>query len=179
LFLATTAEEKGLLGAKYYAENPLYPLSKTVANINYDGLNAWGETRDFVVVGLGQTTLEDTLTRLAAGHGRVIKADPQPEKGGFYRNDEFEFAKQGVPTIHCTSGTEYVGKPAGWGMQKREEFIANDYHKPTDVIKAGWDLRGAAADVRLLLELGYAVAQGDKLPEWKEGTEFKARREGR
>jgi Zn-dependent M28 family amino/carboxypeptidase len=177
LFMATTAEEKGLLGAKYYAENPLYPLNKTVANINYDGLNVWGQTRDFVVVGLGQTTLEDTLARLAAGHQRVIKADPQPEKGGFYRNDEFEFAKQGVPTIHCTSGTEYLGKPAGWGMQKRDEFIANDYHKPTDVIKPGWDLNGAAADVRLLLELGYAAAQGDEWPTWKQGTEFKAKRD--
>ena len=105
------------------------------------------------------------------------KPDPQPEKGGFYRNDEFEFAKQGVPTIHSASGTEYLGRPAGWGLQKRDEFIANDYHKPTDKIKPDWNLSGAVADVQLLLELGYHVAQTPSLPQWKAGTEFKARRE--
>jgi Zn-dependent M28 family amino/carboxypeptidase len=177
LFMATTAEEKGLLGAKYYVENPLYPLTKTVANINYDGLNPWGETTDFVVVGLGQTTLEDALSELAAGHQRTIKPDPQPEKGGFYRNDEFEFAKQGVPTIHSSSGTDYIGRPAGWGLQKRDEYVANEYHKPSDMIKPDWDMSGAVADVRLLLELGYKVAQSDSLPQWKEGAEFKAKRD--
>jgi Zn-dependent M28 family amino/carboxypeptidase len=177
LFLATTAEEKGLLGAKYYAENPLYPLPKTVANINYDGLNAWGEATDIVVVGLGATTLEDTLVRLAAVHRRTVRPDPQPEKGGFYRNDEFEFAKQGVPTIHASSGTDYLGRPPGWGLQKRDDFVANDYHKPTDVIKPDWNLSGAVADVRLLLELGYHVAQDPSAPQWKAGTEFKAKRD--
>jgi len=177
LFLATTAEEKGLLGAKYYAENPLYPLTKTVANINYDGLNPWGPTRDFVVVGLGMTTLEDTLADLAAVHQRVIKPDPQPEKGGFYRNDEFEFAKQGVPTIHSSGGTDVIGKPAGWGLQKRDEFVANNYHKPADRVNPEWDMRGAAEDVQLLVELGYQVAQAGSLPQWKAGTEFKAKRD--
>lgn len=177
LFLATTAEEKGLLGAKYYSENPLYPLTKTVANINYDGMNPWGRTKDFVVVGLGQTTLEDTVAQLAAGRGRVVKPDPQPEKGGFYRNDEFEFAKHGVPAIHPSAGTEYIGRPAGWGLQKRDEWTANDYHKVTDKIKPDWDLSGAVEDVQLLLELGYQVAQSPALPQWKAGSEFKAKRD--
>jgi Zn-dependent M28 family amino/carboxypeptidase len=150
---------------------------KTVANINYDGFNPWGETSDFVVVGLGQTTLEDTLTRIAAAHQRTIKPDPQPEKGGFYRNDEFEFAKQGVPTIHPGSGTDHLGRPPGWGLQKRNDYIANRYHKPTDIVDPAWDLRGAAADVRLLLQLGYHVAQSPTLPQWKSGSEFKSKRD--
>jgi Zn-dependent M28 family amino/carboxypeptidase len=177
LFLAVTAEEKGLLGAKYYATNPLYPLEKTLANINMDGMNQWGRTRDVVIVGYGNSTLDDLLSEAAAAQGRKIAPDPEPEKGYFYRSDHFEFAKQGVPALYTDSGTEYIGKPEGYGQQKRDEYTERDYHKVSDQVKPDWDLAGAIEDMQLLLQVGYKVAQAERWPEWKPGTEFKARRE--
>ncbi len=177
LFLAVTAEESGLLGAKYYAENPLYPLEKTVANINMDGLNQWGPTRDIVVVGLGNSTLDDVLADAAAPLGRVLVADPEPEKGFFYRSDHFEFAKKGVPALYTDAGTEFIGKPEGYGTAKREEYTATDYHKPSDEVKPEWDLTGAVEDLGLLLSVGYRVANAAAWPTWKPGTEFKSIRE--
>jgi Zn-dependent M28 family amino/carboxypeptidase len=177
LFLATTAEEKGLLGAKYYATHPLYPLARTVANVNLDGVNPWGRTRDLVVVGWGMSTLQDVLARVAEEHGRVLVPDPEPEKGFYYRADHFEFAKQGVPALYTGEGVDYRERPAGWGQQKRDEYTANDYHRPSDEIKPGWDLSGAVEDVRLLFLTGWEVARTPAFPEWKPGTEFRARRE--
>ncbi len=177
LFLAVTAEEYGLLGAKFYATNPLYPLERTLANINIDGLNQWGQTRDLVVIGLGNSTLDDVLAEVARTRGRTIRPDPEPEKGFFYRSDHFEFAKKGVPALFTDEGIDYVGKPEGYGIKKREEYTARDYHKPSDEVKPDWDLAGAAEDARLLFEVGVRVAQGDRWPEWKPGTEFKAIRE--
>jgi Zn-dependent M28 family amino/carboxypeptidase len=179
LFLAVTAEEYGLLGAKYYAAHPLYPLERTLANINIDGLNQWGRTRDLVVIGLGSSTLDEILAEVARARGRTIRPDPEPEKGFFYRSDHFEFAKQGVPALFTDEGIEYVGKPEGYGLKKREEYTARDYHKPSDEMKPDWDLAGAAEDVRLLFEVGFRVAQGDRWPEWKPGTEFKRIRDAR
>jgi Zn-dependent M28 family amino/carboxypeptidase len=177
LFLAVTAEEKGLIGSKYYAENPIYPLAKTLAEINMDGLNQWGPTRDLTVIGLGNSTLDDVLKEAAAERGRVLHPDAEPEKGFYYRSDHFNFAKQGVPALDPESGVDYIGKPADWGMKKRDEYTENDYHKPSDEIKPDWNLAGAAEDARLLMVVGYRVANADKFPEWKPGTEFKARRE--
>lgn len=177
LFLAVTAEEKGLLGAKYYAANPLYPLDRTLADINMDGINQWGKTRDFTVIGLGNTTLDDRLTEIAKSQGRVIKPDAEPEKGFFYRSDHFEFAKHGVPALHVDAGTEYIGKPDGYGMTKRDEYNTKDYHNVSDEVKPDWDLSGAVEDLQLLFQLGYDVASSEKWPEWKPGTEFKATRE--
>lgn len=177
LFLAVTAEEQGLLGAKYYANNPLFPLTKTLANINMDGVNQWGRTSDLVVVGLGNSTLDDVLEREAAAQKRTLKPDAEPEKGFFYRSDHFEFAKKGVPALYVDAGVDFIGKPAGYGEQKRAEYTANDYHKPTDVIKPDWDLTGAVEDLQLLFMVGYRVAEGERWPEWKPGTEFKALRE--
>ena len=177
LFLAVTAEEKGLLGAKYYAENPLYPLERTLANINIDGLNQWGRTSDIVVVGYGNSTLEDVLAEAAITQMREIRPDPEPEKGFFYRSDHFEFAKQGVPALYTDQGTAYLDRPAGYGQQKRDEYTANDYHKPSDEVKPDWDLSGAIEDVQLLFRVGFSVAGADAYPEWREGTEFRARRE--
>jgi Zn-dependent M28 family amino/carboxypeptidase len=177
LFLAVTAEEKGLLGAKYYAENPLYPLNKTLANINMDGVNQWGKTSDVVVIGLGNSTLDDVLAEASRGRYETLKPDAEPEKGFFYRSDHFEFAKQGVPALYIDSGTDYLGKPAGYSQQKRDEYTNNDYHKVSDEVKPDWDLSGAAEDARLLYLVGWKVAQGDTWPAWKEGTEFKAKRD--
>ncbi|HLA68834.1 MAG TPA: M28 family metallopeptidase [Bacteroidota bacterium] len=177
LFLSVTAEEKGLLGTKYYATNPLYSLAKTLAGINIDGLNQWGRTKDYIVIGFGNSTIEDLLAEEARTQGRTIKPDAEPEKGFYYRSDHFEFAKQGVPALHGDAGIDYIDKPAGYGQEKRDEYTNNDYHKPSDEIKADWDLSGAVEDVRLLLKLGYNIAQGTEWPSWKAGTEFKARRE--
>lgn len=177
LFLAVTAEERGLLGAKYYAENPLYPLEQTVANINMDGINQWGRTEDLVVIGLGNSELDDVLQEAAATQNRRLVADAEPEKGFYYRSDHFEFAKQGVPALYTDAGVSFVGKPAGYGQQKRDEYTANDYHKPSDHIKPDWDLTGAVDDAQLMFQVGYRVSQRAALPEWKPGTEFKARRD--
>jgi len=178
LFLAVTAEEQGLLGAKWYATHPLYPLNKTLVDMNMDGVNQWGKTKDLTVVGYGNSTLDDLLgTVLASQGGRTIKPDPEPEKGFFYRSDHFEFAKQGVPALYVDAGTEYVGKDSTYGQKKRDEYTENDYHKPSDQVKPDWDLSGAVEDLQAFFQVGYRVAQTDRWPEWKQGTEFKARRD--
>lgn len=177
LFLSVTAEEKGLLGSKYYATHPLYPLERTLANLNMDSMNMWGRTRDVCVIGVGQSTLEDTLALMISSQGRVLIPEPEPEKGSYFRSDHFEFARQGVPALYVHEGTEYLGQPKDFGKRKRDEFVQHDYHKVSDEIKPGWDLSGAVEDVQLLFEVGYTVAQVDQWPEWKSGSEFKARRE--
>jgi Zn-dependent M28 family amino/carboxypeptidase len=177
LFLAVTAEERGLLGAKYYAENPVYPLANTVANINMDGVNQWGRTSDLTVIGLGNSTLDDVLADAAATQNRTLNPDAEPEKGFYYRSDHFEFAKQGVPALYTDAGTSFVGKDSTYGQTKRDEYTNNDYHKVTDQVKPDWDLSGAVEDVQLLFQVGYRVSQRGAFPEWKPGTEFKAKRD--
>jgi len=177
LFLSVTAEEQGLLGSQYYATVPLYPLAKTLAVINMDVLNATGRTRDLVVVGLGASELDDYARAAAAEQGRVLVPDAEPEKGFYYRSDHFNFAKQGVPAFDPESGVDVSGKPAGYGLQRREAYTANDYHKPSDEIKPDWDLSGAVDDLRLFLTMGYRVAQAERYPEWRAGNEFRATRE--
>ena len=177
LFLAVTAEEKGLLGAKYYAEHPLYPIDRTVANFNMDGLNPWGRTRDVEVIGFGQSDLEDWLGDFAKEQGRRIKPDSGPEKGRFFRSDHFEFAKVGVPALYLKGGIEFVGRPAGWGKAKGEEYTERDYHKVSDEVKPDWDFSGAVEDLRLLLDVGWRAANQSEWPKWKPGSEFKARRD--
>jgi Zn-dependent M28 family amino/carboxypeptidase len=177
VFLSVTAEEQGLLGSQYYAENPLYPLKSTLADINMDGLNTWGKTSDMTIIGLGNSTLDDIAADVLRSHQRTITTDPEPEKGFFYRSDHFQFAKQGVPAFDPDSGINYIGKPADYGKQKRDYYTAHDYHKPSDEVKPDWDLSGAVDDLRVFFEIGYKVAQGDTFPEWKPGTEFKAKRD--
>ena len=177
LFLAVTAEEKGLLGAKYYAENPIVPLESTLADINMDVINLWGRTSDLTSVGKGNSTLDDVLEEVAKAYGRTVEGDPEPEKGSFYRSDHFEFAKKGVPSLNAKGGIKYIGKPPAYGLQKRAEYTKDDYHKPSDEVKSDWDFSGAVEDARLLLDIGDRVARATTFPEWKPGTEFKERRE--
>jgi len=177
LFLSVTAEEQGLLGSQYYAMAPLYPLAKTLAVINMDVLNATGRTRDLVVVGLGASELDDYARAAAGEQGRVLVPDAEPEKGFYYRSDHFNFAKQGVPAFDPESGIDVIGKPAGYGLARREAYTANDYHKPSDELKPDWDLSGAVEDLRLFLTMGYRVAQAERYPEWRAGNEFRATRE--
>jgi Zn-dependent M28 family amino/carboxypeptidase len=177
LFLAVTAEEKGLLGSKWYAEHPLYPLTQTVANINMDGIEIFGRTRDVIVVGKGQSTLEDVLAEQVQAQGRVLVAEQQPEKGSYYRSDHFEFAKVGVPALYSHSGEEYIGRPADWGRQRSDEYVAQHYHKPSDEIRPEWDVAGSVQEMQLQFRVGIAIASSDERPQWKQGSEFKARRD--
>jgi Zn-dependent M28 family amino/carboxypeptidase len=177
LFMATTAEEAGLLGAKFYAEHPLYPIEKTLADINIDTVNPWGKTTDIEDLSNNNSTLDDMLADAAKRNGRVMKPNSQPEKGGFYRADQFEFSKVGLPSLYTGGGKEVLGKPPDFGKQKKDDYVANIYHQVSDQVNPEWDLSGAAQDMQLLFEVGYQVANGDKWPEWKPGTEFKAKRD--
>jgi Zn-dependent M28 family amino/carboxypeptidase len=177
LFVMVTAEEQGLLGSQYYAVTPVYPLAKTVANINIDGINQWGRTSDITVIGMGASDLDDYLRAAASEQKRTLRPDPESEKGFYYRSDHFNFAKEGVPALYTDSGVEFIGKPEGYGKQKRDEYTDRDYHAPSDEIKPDWDLAGAIEDVQLLMAVGQRVANAAKFPEWKPGNEFRAKRE--
>jgi Zn-dependent M28 family amino/carboxypeptidase len=177
LFMSPTAEESGLLGAQYYAEHPLYPLAKTLADINIDGIGVHGKTADLEDLSNDNSTLDDLLGAAATRQGRVLKPNSRLENGGFYRADHFEFAKVGVPALYMKHGTELIGQPAGLGEKLESEFIAERYHKPADQVSPDWDLSGAVQDMQLLFQVGWAVATADAFPVWKPGSEFKARRE--
>jgi hypothetical protein len=169
IFLWTTAEEKGLLGAKYYVEHPLYPLASTVANINLDYFSnwGWGKTKDFSILGTGMSSLDDVVREVVSRQGRVVTGDTAPEEGFYWRSDHLEFAMGGVPSLATSPGIDFTGKPDGYGVQKRQEYIRNDYHKPTDQVKPDWDLSGAVEDLQVLLETGYSVAQNPARPVWR------------
>jgi Zn-dependent M28 family amino/carboxypeptidase len=177
LFISVTAEEQGLLGSQYYSVTPIYPLAKTAAEINMDGLNVHGRTKDVTLIGLGASELDDYAKAAASEQGRTIHGDAEPEKGFYYRSDHFNFAKQGVPALDPDEGIEFVGKPADYGQKVRDDYTNNRYHTPKDVITPEWDLSGAAEDLKLFFAIGYRVAQADKFPEWRPGNEFKAIRD--
>ena len=177
LFLAVTAEEQGLLGSDHYGEHPVHPLDRTVAAINMDGLNTVGPMNDITVVGLGNSDLDGYLEAVVSAAGRVIRPDPEPEKGFFYRSDHFNFAKRGVPALYTDSGIDHVERGESYGRRMREAYTAERYHKPTDEYDPTWDLDGAVDDLRLLFEVGYRLAQGAEWPTWREGNEFRAARD--
>jgi Zn-dependent M28 family amino/carboxypeptidase len=141
-----------------------------------DGMNMLGRTKDIEIVGLGQSTLDDIARAVAAEQGRVVTPDAEPEEGFHFRSDHLNFAKQGVPALDALSGVEYIGKPPGWGLEMRDKYTREDYHKPSDKIKPYWDLSGAVEDLYLLGEVGYRVANAQTFPAWKPGSEFKAKR---
>lgn len=177
LFLATTSEEQGLLGAKWYAAHPVVPLAKTVADLNLDIMNVWGKTHDITVIGYGSSELEDWLRRAAEQQDRVLRPDPEPEKGFYFRADHFAFAKHGVPALFVEAGVDYLNHPAGWGLQKEDAYTREHYHKPSDEFRDSWNLAGAAADARLLFEVGEQLANSHAWPKWYAGDQFKALRE--
>jgi len=177
LFLAVTAEEQGLLGSQYYSVTPIHPLAKTVADINMDSWNVHGRTRDITLIGLGASELDDYVRDAAAEQGRIVKGDPEPEKGMYYRSDHFNFAKQGVPALDPDSGVEFIGKPAEYAKKVRDEWTEQRYHTPKDVVLPDWDLTGMNEDLKVLFAVGYRVAQAGRMPEWKPGNEFKAKRD--
>ena len=178
LFLAVTAEEQGLLGSAYYAANPVYPTASTVATINIDGMNVDGPMNDITVVGMGASELDDYLEEAAARAGRTLRPDPEPEKGFYYRSDHFSFAKVGVPSIYTDSGIDHVEHGTEWTLARRADYTSNRYHKPSDEFDPSWDLTGALDDLGLLFRVGYRLVTSDAWPNWREGNEFRAIRDG-
>ena len=172
LFAAVAAEEQGLLGSEYLAAHLPRPAGYLAANINIDGINVWGRTRDATLIGLGKSSLDAIVVPLARLQGRAVKPDQMPDRGFFYRSDQFNFAKIGVPAVYLGSGLDYLGRPPGWGKEQREKWEAEHYHQPSDEHDPKWDLSGAVDDARLYLWLGSAIANAPHLPQWRPGDEF-------
>lgn len=178
VFLLVTAEEQGLLGSAYYAENPIFPVNQTVANLNMDGMHSYGPTRDLVVIGYGQSELDDYAKAVADKQNRYIVPDLDPEKGYFFRSDHFSFAKVGVPALYAEAGKDHITKGKAYGEEKSKEYTSSNYHRPSDEYLAEeWDLRGLVQDAELYFSVGQRLANESRFPEWKEGSEFKAIRE--
>ncbi|WP_172406472.1 M28 family metallopeptidase [Pedobacter sp. AJM] len=178
LFISYTAEEQGLLGSEYYAKHPVFPLAKTVANINMDMMGIAGKTKDIVVYGFGQSELEDYAATSAKKQGRVVVPDPVPSSGLYYRSDHFNLAKVGVPSLFTGSGVDNMKNGREWGLKQVADFTKFRYHSPQDNFDAKtWDLSGIVEDVRLVFDLGYRLSNEDVYPKWKAGSEFKAIRE--
>jgi Zn-dependent M28 family amino/carboxypeptidase len=178
ILLAVTAEEQGLWGSAYYAQNPIYPTSKTVANINIDGLNPFEKTKDIIIVGEGQSELEEYLKEAAEKAGRVIAFENHPEAGYYYRSDHFNFAKVGVPALYTSNGIDVIGKEAGYGEKREKEYTEKHYHRPSDEFdSATWTFEGGLDDLKLFFQVGKRLAFEEKMVQWKNGSEFKAIRE--
>ncbi|MEO9461690.1 MAG: M28 family metallopeptidase [Marinomonas sp.] len=177
VFLAVTAEESGLLGAYYYASNPVFPLAQTVGGINMDAFLIAGPAKDVVVVGPGKSQLDDFLTAALDADGRVMTPNPNPEAGYYYRSDHFAFAKQGVPMLYADGGEDLIegGKEAGAALAK--DYRDNRYHGPKDEYDENWDWSGVMADLQLFYRIGRMLAESDSWPNWNEGDEFKATRD--
>jgi Zn-dependent M28 family amino/carboxypeptidase len=179
IFLSVTAEEQGLLGSAYYAHHPIYPLNKTAANLNMDGINAFGKTKDIMIIGQGQNEIEDYVTDIAKTQGRCISKEEHLEAGHYYRSDHFNFAKVGVPALDCSGGTDFIGKEKDYGKKLSEDYTANRYHKPADEFDASWTFDGGIMDIQMLFLVGKKIANETTFPTWKNGSEFKAIREGK
>ena len=175
VFLAVTAEEQGLLGSEYYATHPIYPLNKTVADLNMDALGDYGVTNDFAITGKGQNDLEDYVTEFATG--KKITGDKNPGAGGYYRSDHFNFAKVGVPALDMNNGTESVLHGNAWGKQKQKEYGELHYHQASDNYSSAMDASGMAEVANLLFSVGIKLADETTFPGWKDGSEFKAARD--
>jgi Zn-dependent M28 family amino/carboxypeptidase len=177
LFIATTCEEQGLLGAAFYASHPLVPLANTVADFNMDSMNVYGKTRDLTVRGQFMSTLDDDVKQTAQQQGLKLLPDAEPEKGYYFRADEFEFAKAGVPAISIEAGTDYLGQRSNWGLTRRRDYVSQRYHKPADVYEAAWDLAGMRQQLEVLYLTGRKLADGRDWPSWYSDGPFRAVRE--
>ena len=177
VFLAVTAEESGLLGSRWYAEHPVFPLATTVANINIDVLNTYGPMHDIVVVGNGSSELEAYLKEAATAQGRHLVEEPNPERGYYYRSDHFNFAKAGVPALYAESGEDSVEFGKEWGAAQAQDYNENRYHAPSDEYDPSWNLEGAAQDILLYFDVASKLSRESSFPNWLEGNEFKGIRE--
>jgi hypothetical protein len=179
LFLFVTAEEQGLLGSRWYARHPTVPAGRIAADINVDVANPWGLTSDLGILGLGKSTLDGVVREVAAAQGRTVHGDPEPDRGSFYRSDQFELAQVGVPVVAARGGPSYRGRPPGWGKERSDEYVQRNYHQVTDTFPpapATWDLSGAVEDSQLQLVVGLRVANAPRMPTWTPGDEFEGAR---
>ncbi len=176
LFAAVAAEEQGLLGSKYFASNSPISPGKLAAVINMDGANFIGRTHDVNVIGFGKSSLDDYVRDVATAQGRIVTADHFPDRGYYYRSDQFSLAKIGVPGIYLHSGIHVIGKPDGWGKQQLDEWVEKTYHQPSDEYREDWDLSGAIEDTHLLFHVGRRIADAPTMPTWTLGDEFEAAR---
>ena len=170
------AEEQGLLGSKYYAANPTFQPGKIAANLNYDGGNIWGHTHDVTFVGLGKSSIDQIMSAIAAEQGRVVKPDQFPDRGYFYRSDQFSFAKIGVPAMYLDTGTDFVDRPPNWGREQQDHYTEVNYHQPSDEYDPSWNLEGMIQDALLGYWTGLAIANADEMPTWVPCDEFEAAR---
>jgi len=170
------AEEQGLLGSLYYANNPTFAPGRIAANINYDNPNILGDTHDVTFVGLGKSSIDRILKLIAGEQGRQVKPDQFADKGYFYRSDQFSLAKIGVPAMYLRPGTDYVDRPPGWGREQQDYYYNTHYHQPSDEYNDSWDLQGLVEDALLGYWTGLAIANADDMPAWNPGDEFEAAR---
>jgi Zn-dependent M28 family amino/carboxypeptidase len=177
LFIATAAEEQGLLGAHWYVQAPLFPLANTVAEVNVDGANLWGETDDMTVMGADRSELGTWVERRAEQMGVRLAPDAEPEKGFFFRSDHFPFALAGVPSLYVEHGRAYRGRPEGWGDSIQADYTARAYHAPADEWSDDFVFDGAVQQGRLALSLVLDIARSDAWPNWNPGSEFRAARD--
>jgi Zn-dependent M28 family amino/carboxypeptidase len=176
LFAAVGVEESGLLGSEHLARHLPVPAGKVAANLNIDGVNVYGRTRDVEYIGLGKSSLDEVVTRVAREQRRTVGPDQFPDRGYFYRSDQLNFARVGIPAIYLKGGLDVVGKPPGWARERVEEYVQKRYHQPSDELDGTWDFLGAVDDVRLLVVSGLRIADAPGLPAWRPGDEFEAAR---
>jgi Zn-dependent M28 family amino/carboxypeptidase len=171
-----TAEEQGLLGSKWLAQHPPVPANRIAADINLDSVNKWGKTTDLGVLGLGKSTADAVVQKVAAEQGRTVHGDPHPDRGSFYRSDMFSMARVGVPPVAVKGGPDFAGKPKGWGDEQMLDYERKHYHQPSDEYHGDWDLSGDVQDAQLQLAVGLRLANAPHLPTWTPGDEFEAAR---
>jgi Zn-dependent M28 family amino/carboxypeptidase len=176
IFAFVTAEEQGLLGSRWLAEHPPIPASRIAADINLDSVNRWGRTTDLGVLGLGKSTADEVVRKVAAEQGRTVHGDPYPDRGSFYRSDMFSLARVGVPPVAVKGGPDYAGRPKGWGDEQQLDYERKHYHQPSDEYHGDWDLSGDVQDAQLQLAVGLRLANAPQLPTWTPGDEFSAAR---
>ncbi len=175
-FAFVAGEEQGLLGSQYLVEHPPVPAGRIAADINIDEANWFGKTRDISLIGLGKSSLDRDVIAVAKTQGRIVKPDQFPDRGRFYRSDQFNFARAGVPSAYLKFGTDVIGRPAGWGREQVEAYEKQTYHQPSDEYRESYDFSGAVEDARLAFLLGLRVANADAMPRWTKGDEFEAAR---
>jgi Zn-dependent M28 family amino/carboxypeptidase len=176
LFVAVGGEESGLLGSQWYAEHPTFPAGRISANLNMDSVNRFGRTADLGFIGYGKSSIDRHVEAVARAQGRTVHGDSNPDHGSFYRSDQFNFARIGVPALYADGGPTYVGRPAGWGKAQTDRYVDQDYHQPSDEYDGSWDLSGAVQDAQLYLLVGLRIANDRAMQTWKPGDEFEAAR---
>jgi Zn-dependent M28 family amino/carboxypeptidase len=176
LFVFVTAEESGLLGSEYFAENPTVPVQQIIANLNMDGGNTLGRTRDLNVLGETKSSLGRQLADLVRPDGMRLSPDQHPEAGHFYRSDHFSFAKVGVPAVSIGAGNDFVGRPREWGIQQEDDYTAHRYHQPSDAYRPDFNLEGAVQLSEIVLRFATRLANAPGAPSWNKDAEFRALR---